>query len=127
MYIWDMEKVKKTYDTPEKTKAKMRLKKIIESAQEVKPILTKEEAIKQMESEMDLSHPFSGVNKVTANLMLDGIYPAMLINGVTLLVEVLKGFFLDYEKFKTLEDKLPIEVYVRIERFYLKDWTKFEI
>lgn len=121
-----MTTVKKIYDTPEKIKAKQRLKKIIETAQEVKPIVTKEDAIKQMEAEMDLSHPFNGVNKVTANLMLDGIYPAMLINSDTLLVEVLKGFYLDFEKFKTLEDKLPIEVYVRIERFYLMDWTKYD-
>lgn len=117
----------KKFKTPKEIKSEAIVKKIISEAQEVKPILTKEEAIKQMNDEMDLSHPFSGVNKVTANLMLDGIYPAMLINGETLLVEVLKGFFLDFEKFKTLEDKLPIEVYVRVERFYLMDWAKFEI
>lgn len=113
--------------TPKQVKGEAIMKKLMSEATEVKPILTKEEAIKQMQDEMDLSHPFNGVNKVTANLMLDGIYPAMLINGDTLLVEVLKGFFLDFDKFKTLEDKLPIELYVRIERFYLMDWAKFEI
>jgi len=118
---------KTKHKTPSQVKSEGIIKKLVAEAQEVKPILTKEEAIKQMQAEMDLSHSFNGVNKVTANLMLDGIYPAMLINGGILLVEVLKGFFLDFEKFKTLEDKLPIEVYVRIERFYLMDWTQFEI
>lgn len=115
---------KTKHKTPAQVKSEGVIKKL--SAEATK-IVSKAEAIRKMEAEMDLSHPFNGVNKVTANLMLDGIYPAMLINGETLLVEVLKGFFLDHEKFKTLEDKLPIEVYVRIERFYLMDWTKFEI
>lgn len=113
----------KKFKTPKEVKGEAVIKKL--SAEATK-IVSKAEAIRQMEAEMDLSHPFNGVHKVTANLMLDGIYPAMLIAGGTLLVEVLKGFFLDYEKFKTLEDKLPIEVFVRIERFYLMDWTTFE-
>lgn len=114
----------KKYKEPKEVKGEAVIKKL---SVEANKIVSKAEAIRQMEAEMDLSHPFNGVNKVTANLMLDGIYPAMLINGGILLVEVLKGFFLDYEKFKTLEDKLPIEVYVRIERFYLMDWAQFEI
>ena len=117
----------KKFKTPKEVKAKAITKKFVAEANELKAILTKEEAIEKMKSEMDLSHPFSGVNKVTANLMLDEIYPAMLINGETLLVEVLKGFFLDFNKFKTLEDKLPMDLYVRIERFYLMDWSTYEI
>lgn len=114
---------KTKHKTPAQVKGEAVMKKL---STEATKIVSKAEAIRKMEAEMDLSHPFNGVNKVTANLMLDGIYPAMLANGI-LYVEVLKGFFLDFEKFKTLEDKLPIEVYVRIERFYLMDWSKFEI
>jgi len=117
-----MKTINKKHKTPKEVKGEAIVKKLTTEANK---IVSKAEAIRNMEAEMDLSLPFNGVNKVTANLMLDGIYPAMLINGSILLVEVLKGFFLDFEKFKTLEDKLPIEVYVRIERFYLMDWNEY--
>ena len=70
---------------------------------------------------------FPDVEKIKANLLLKQSWPAILTTENKIYIEVLKGQFLDKEKWNQLAAKasLPQLMFDDLENFYNRDWSKY--
>lgn len=68
---------------------------------------------------------FSGVENISANLVLDRIWPAILTEEKKLYIFVIANSMWSYENFLELADNLPTDLRIKIERFYKMDWSNY--